>query len=89
MAVEVTWAALAVVISVLTHAIFTVWSAATFKATISIKIDNLVSALQRLDRELEKRDTQIAAAWRKIDDIGSRVSKIETVCELRRETEGE
>ena len=77
MNLQIGWAAIAIIMSVLAHAFFTIWSAATFKTTISIKIDNLVLALQRLDKELEKRDVQIAAAWKKIDHINDRVTRIE------------
>ena len=77
MNITLTWAAAGIIIAVVCHAFFTVWSAATFKATISTKIDGLVLALQRLDRELEKRDAQIAAAWKKIDGLSERVTRIE------------
>ena len=75
--VQLTWAAMTVFIAVIGHAIFTIWSAATFKAVISTKLDNLVLAMQKIDKELEKRDTQISTTWRKIDDLANRINKIE------------
>jgi len=78
MSLQISWTGFGVIVAVAVHALFTVWSAASFKATISAKIDNLVSALQRLDGELEKRDRQITAAFKKIDDLSMRVVRIES-----------
>ena len=75
--ISIGWAGVGVIVAVIGHALFTVWSAASFKTTISVKIDNLVLALQRLDKELEKRDSQIQAAWKKIDKLSERVTRIE------------
>lgn len=78
MNLDITWPAIGVIVAVICHAFFTVWSAATFKATISAKIDNLVSALQRMDRELEKRDQVMSAAWKKLDSLNDRLVRVET-----------
>ena len=75
--IEIGWAGAGVIIAVMVHAFFTVWSAASFKATISAKIDNLVASLNRLDIEMEKRDSKISAAFTKIDNLHDRVTRIE------------
>ena len=75
--IEIGWAGVGVIAAILANAFFTVWSAASFKATISAKIDNLVASLNRLDTEMEKRDSKIAAAFNKIDNLQDRVTRIE------------
>ena len=77
MNIQIGWTGIGVIVAVLAHAYFTVWSAASFKATISSKIDSLVQALQRMDKELEKRDAIITAVWKKIDMINDRLIKVE------------
>ena len=78
MSIEIGWAGLGIIIAILSHAAFTIWYAASFKATVSSKIDNLILSLSRIDKELEKRDAQIAAAWKKIDEIKDRITRIES-----------
>ena len=77
MEIQLTWAAVGIVLSVLLHAFYTVRSAATFKAVISVKIDAVVLSLQKVDNELEKRDEKISAAFKKIDHISERLYKVE------------
>ena len=89
MNIQLGWASVAVIISVVGHAFFTIWSAATFKATISSKIDNLVNAMLRMDKELEKRDIQITAMWKKVDGLNERITRAETKCNLEHSTEGD
>ena len=81
MDIHLGWAEWAVIGAFFSHAIFTIWSTATFKTTIVVKIDNLVGALTRLDKELEKRDVQISATWKKIDGINDRLVRVETKCD--------
>lgn len=71
------WATLGVLVAVVSHATFTIWYAATFKTSITVKLDSLVSALSKVDKELEKRDEMISALFRKIDDINKRLYKVE------------
>lgn len=73
MSVDITWAGLGVVLAILIHGAASVWWA----SKITNQIGHLNMNLVRLDKELEKRDTQISAAWRRIDDINNRVTKIE------------
>ena len=75
--VEIGWVGVGVIAAVLANAFFTVWSAASFKATISAKIDSLVASLNRLDTEMEKRDSKISVAFTKIDNLHDRVTRIE------------
>lgn len=77
MNITIGWAGFGLIVAILGHALFTVWSAASFKTTISLKLDNLVKALEKMDGELAKRDAQIAAAWKKIDHINDRVTRLE------------
>jgi hypothetical protein len=74
MNIELTWASIAVIISILTHGGFSVWWA----SKITSQIDTLVSSLTRMDKELEKRDTQISAVWKRVDIIGNRLSAVES-----------
>ena len=77
MNVELGWAGIGVIIAVLVHAYHTVkWS-----SKITIQIESIGTSLNRLDKELEKRDNQIQAAWRKLDNYGERILKIESKLE--------
>jgi len=74
MSIEITWVSIGVMLAVLGHAYHTVvWS-----SKITQQLETLNSNLNRLDKELEKRDTQIAAVWRKVDGLAERVLKIES-----------
>jgi len=77
MSIVISWAGVGVCIAILTHAAFTIWYAASFKVSIVSKIDNLVLALERFDKELEKRDAQISAVWKKLDLMNDRLTKVE------------
>lgn len=74
MNVEVTWTAIAVIISIITHGGLSVWWA----SKITAQIDTLVSSLTRMDKELEKRDVQISAVWKRVDSLGNRLTAIES-----------
>lgn len=74
MNIELTWPAVAIIISILTHGAFSVWWA----SKITSQIDTLVSSLTRMDKELEKRDTQISAVWKRVDSLGNRLSFLES-----------
>jgi hypothetical protein len=56
--------------AILLHAFATVWWA----AKVTTKMDNLTTSLVKIDRELEKRDTQISAIWKRIDEVRDMVS---------------
>lgn len=74
MQVEITWVSIGVVLSILLHAYHTVkWC-----TKITIYLDSLSNNLSRIDKELEKRDTQISAAWKRIDSIGNRLTAVES-----------
>ena len=70
--------AMSLIVAILAHAAFTLWSAATFRATIVAKMDQLNNSFTRMEKELEVRDKQIAAAWKKIDNHGDRIIRVET-----------
>lgn len=71
------WAGVGIIFAILGHAAFTIWTTATFKTTIGLKIDGLVLALHKMDKELEKRDSKIQAAWTKIDNLSDRMVRLE------------
>ena len=74
MNIQIGWAGLGVIIAILAHAGFTVWWA----SKITNEMKNLGSSLLRIDKELEKRDSQIAAAFKKIDSLHERMTRVET-----------
>ena len=76
--IQLGWAGIGIVLAILGHAGFTIWHTATFKTTLILKIDGLVDALSKMDKELEKRDEKIAAAWKKIDAFSERLIIVET-----------
>jgi len=78
MSIELSWAAIAVIVSILTHGGFSVWWA----SKITSQIDTLVHSLTRMDKELEKRDTQISAVWKRVDAIGNRLTAVESKCNI-------
>ena len=73
MNIEFTWVSVGVIVAILAHAYHTV----TWSAKITTQLENLGNNLIRIDKELEKRDIQIAAAWKKIDGLGERLLKVE------------
>jgi len=56
---------IAVIVAILGHAGATVWWA----SKVAARLDNLYVGLMRMDRELEKRDTQISAIWKRLDEV--------------------
>lgn len=80
---ELTWAGIGVIVAITSHGAFSVWWA----SKITNQIENLSKALQKVDSELEKRDVQIAASWKKIDSINQRLTIVETKCHLTHQGE--
>ena len=58
-------------IVVASHAVATVWWAGTLTA----QLGHVVSRLDSIKDELEKRDTQISAVWKKLDETREYVFK--------------
>lgn len=83
MLVELTWPASAVIITIAAHGGFSVWWA----SKITAQIDNLAKCLDKMDFELGKRDTQISAAWKRIDQLGNRVTAVESRCHIEHKEE--
>ena len=73
-----TWQAASVILAILTHAGFLIWWA----SKMTSKMDTQTSALIKIDRELEKRDQQLAAAWKKLDKHEHRLTVVETKCKI-------
>lgn len=77
----ITWEGAGVIIAVATLILAVVdHKISTVKAmtTISVKLDNVVKSVDKMDAELEKRDTQIKALWSKSDNLNGRLIVIET-----------
>ena len=62
----------AIIIAVLTHGISTIW----WMATMSANLRTIREEITRLSEELGKRDNQIEAIWKKIDELKERVLTI-------------
>ena len=78
MSFEITWVSIGVLASILLHAYHTVkWC-----MRISINLESLSTSLLKMDKELEKRDTQILAIWKKVDMIGNRLTAVESKCSI-------
>jgi len=50
---------------------------------MTTKIDGNKDALIRIEKEIEKRDQQVAAAWKKIDKHEHRLTVVETKCKIQ------
>ncbi len=78
MNLQLTWISVGVITGILAHAYHTVvWS-----SRITDRLSSLNDTMIRLDKELEKRDNQITAAWKKIDSLSERVILIEAKCHV-------
>ena len=58
-------ASISLIFTLLAHAGAWIW----FASKISTKVDNLVLTINRLELELEKRDTRIDRAFDRIDEV--------------------
>ncbi len=65
MMIQLSWAMIGLIGAVLAHAGTTIWWA----AKVTTKMDLLTVSLDRIDKELEKRDIQISALWKRIDEV--------------------
>jgi len=73
MYVEFSWAAIAVIVSIIVHGAFSVWWA----SKITNQIETLNNALIRIDKELERRDERFTVATDKINELNNRITKLE------------
>ena len=74
MNIEFTWVSIGVILAILGHAYHTiVWS-----SKITTQLETVGHNLIRIDKELEKRDIQISASWKKIDSLNDRLTRVET-----------
>ena len=78
MNVQLGWAGFGVILAILIHGGASIWWA----SKMTNEIENLNSSLIRLDKELEKRDVQIVAVWKKIDWLGDRMTHVEAKCNI-------
>ena len=65
----------AVIIAVLVHAAATIWWASKTNTLIQV----IVEDLNQIRRDLEKRDAQAEAIWKKIDKIQDDVRELKNV----------
>ena len=59
------------IVALLIHAGSWVW----FASKISTKVDSLVTAINRIDKELEKRDESSNRMWERIDNLRDLIDK--------------
>jgi len=71
MELQLTVQGVAVIIAILSHAGATIWWA----SKVAARLDNLYTGLMRMDKELEKRDTQISAIWKRLDEVRDLIHK--------------
>ena len=65
MSVELSVPFIGLIIAILLHAFATIWWA----SKITNQITTLNSSLDRIDKELAKRDIQISALWKRLDEV--------------------
>ena len=83
MDIQLTWASIGIILAILGHAYHTiVWS-----SKMTTQLENMADSFKRLDKELEKRDIQLTAAWKKIDLLSERVIVIEAKCHVSHKEE--
>jgi len=73
-----TWQAIGVIAGLVVHGFCVIWWA----SKITSRMDNVKDALIFLNKELEKRDTQLSAAWKKIDGLNTRLTRVETKVQI-------
>ena len=76
MSFQLTWTAIAVIMAILGHGAFTVW----YASQMSSKLDIVHNCLDKMEKEFEKRDNKIDAAFRKLDSQEHRLTVVETKC---------
>lgn len=79
MSFEITGIGLTVLISIVLHGFSSVWWA----SKITSEIWHINKSIDLLGKELIKRDDQISALWKKVDNLSGRVSAIETRCKIQ------
>lgn len=73
MELKLSWELITLICALLVHAFATVkWG-----AHVTASIDSVKDSLIRIDKELEKRDAQITAIWKRIDEIKDLIYKHE------------
>lgn len=69
MSFELLAGAVTMSLAILGHGAASIWWA----AKITTQVANISASLIRFEKELEKRDNQIAALWQKVDSIQNRM----------------
>ena len=76
MQLDVTWASGGVIIAIILHAFYTVrWA-----SKVEFRLTSIAESFLRLNNELDKRDAKIDAAWKQIDFLKDKVTRIEVGC---------
>ena len=78
-----TWHDLAIIVGLIINFGGGIWWA----SKITTKQDAQVTAIVKLDKELEKRDARIDAAWKKLDRHDHRITVVETKMKICNEEE--
>lgn len=84
MEINISWAAIGVIITVIGHGGFSVWWA----SKITNQIYNLSDSMNKIYKEFEKRDTQFSAVWARVDTLGNRMTAMEAKCSHEHEKGG-
>ena len=73
------WHDLAIIVGLIFNFGGGIWWA----SKITTKMDTVNGSLTKLDKELEKRDARIDAAWKKLDKHEHRLTVVETKCKIQ------
>lgn len=77
------WQAIGLIIAIAGHALVTVYNTGRQIE----KMNGMQTAVDSLKKELEKRDSLITAAFKKIDHVDHRLTRVEARCEINHEKE--
>lgn len=81
----ITWQSVGVIVALLINMGVGVWWA----SKITSRMDGTKDSLVRIEREIEKREARVDAAWKKIDKHEHRLTIVETKCKIALPTEEE
>lgn len=79
MNIQLGWSAIGVIVAILLHGAASIWWASKITTTIS----EFKNAFIKLDKELEKRDDQIRAIWKRVDAVNGRLTTVEAKCSIK------
>ena len=77
MMIQISWAAIGVIVAVIVHAGATIWWA----SKMTNEMAHVHTCLENINEGIKERDKSIAALWKKSDEINGRLIKVEAVVE--------